>query len=295
MTTFSELSDSMAAAVQAAGPGVVRVEARRRLPATGLVWAEGIVVTASHAVDDEANIHVGAEGESIPASLVGRDPSTDLAVLRLQSSLGQPLPLAPEAALRPGHLVLALGRPGRSLRASLGLLGHVGGPWRTLGGTPVEHFLEPDLVMYPGFSGGPLLSAAGQVLGINTTGLRRSGVITLPAAAVQAVAAALIEHGHMRRAYLGVGSQPVRLPQGIAAEVGQETGLLINSVEPGSPAEKGGLLLGDTLIALDDQPLRHMDDLFLFLSGDRVGQNVRARVVRGGAVQSLSLTLGDRP
>jgi S1-C subfamily serine protease len=152
-------------------------------------------------------------------------------------------------------------------------------------------------VMYPGFSGGPLVNAAGQVIGMNTSGLLRNATVTLLEPVLKRVVGELLAHGHMRRGYLGVGSQPVRLPEALAqssALQGQETGLLISSVQPGSPAEKAGLMLGDTLVALAGRPMGQMDDLLVYLNGDVVGQAVQATVVRGGAIQNLNLVVGER-
>jgi S1-C subfamily serine protease len=181
-----------------------------------------------------------------------------------------------------------------------------GGEWQTPAGAQVETYLQPDLVMYPGFSGGPLVNAAGQVIGLNTSGLLRNTAVTLLEPVLTRVAGELLAHGHMRRGYLGVGSQPVRLPEALAqssprqgaeaagALQGQETGLLISSVQPGSPAERAGLMLGDTLVALDGRPIRQMDDLLVYLNGDVVGQAVQATVIRGGVIQSLNLVIGER-
>jgi S1-C subfamily serine protease len=149
--------------------------------------------------------------------------------------------------------------------------------------------------MYPGFSGGPMVDSSGRFLGINSSALVRGGTtITIPAATVSRVVETLLAHGHVRRGYLGVGSQPSRLPAAIASQLGQETGLLLVSVEPNSPAERGKLFMGDTIVSLDGQPVRHLDDLFAVLSGDRVGTAVPVKFLRGGQVQELSVTLGER-
>ena len=293
MTTLADLSDGMAQAVTAASAAVVRVEGRKWMGASGVVWAQGVIVTANHVVERDEKIQVGLpDGGRAAAVLAGRDPATDLAVLRVEASGLAALPRSDSSALSVGRLVLAVGRPGERLQASLGVLSAVEGPWRTPAGGQVEAYLQPDLVMYPGFSGGPLLDLAGGWIGLNTSGLVRNTAITLPAATLQRVVETLLAHGHMRRAFLGIGSQMVRLPEGLVA--GQETGLLISSVEPGSPAEKGGLFLGDTLLAVNDQPTRQMDDLLAFLNGDVAGQVVPVKVLRGGAVQTLSVTLGER-
>jgi S1-C subfamily serine protease len=278
---------------------VVRVEARRRLPASGVLWsADGVVVTAHHVVEREENIKVGlAGGGSAAAELVGRDPTTDVAVLRLEGvqagQLTAPAWAGPED-LRVGHLVLGLGRPGESVQATLGIVSALGGDWRTPAGGTVDPYLQTDLVMYPGFSGGPLVDVAGRVLGLNTSALLRGISLAVPTPTVRQVVEAVLAHGRVRRGYLGIGAQAVRLPAPLAGQLGQETGLLLMSVEADSPAGRAGLLLGDTIVALDGQPVRHMDDLLGLLGGDRVGASVPARIVRGGQVQEVSVTIGER-
>jgi S1-C subfamily serine protease len=291
------LSDALAATVEATGPAVVRVEARHRLPATGIVWsADGIIVTAHHVVQWDENIGVGLpNGQAVQATLVGRDPTTDLAVLRAQTEGLTPPAWANLESLQVGHLVLALGRPGRTVQATLGIVSALGDSWRTPAGGRLDRYLQTDVVMYPGFSGGPLVDAAGQMLGLNTSALLRGTSLTVPVPTLRRVVETLLAHGRVRRGYLGVGAQPVRLPAALKQQLGQETGVLLVSVESGSPAEQGGLLLGDTIVSLDGQPVRHMDDLLALLSGDRVGAVVPVRIVRGGQVQELTVIIGEHP
>jgi S1-C subfamily serine protease len=304
---LQDLSDALAATVKAAGSSVVRVEARRRLPASGIIWSsDGVIVTAYHVVERDENISVGLpDGQSVPATLVARDPTTDLAVLRAQvpTTSGAQVPTPSEAVpptwadpdkLSVGHLVLALGRPGRTAQATLGIVSALGESWRTPAGGRIDRYLQTDVVMYPGFSGGPLVDVAGQVLGLNTSALLRGVSLTVPTPTLSEVVQTLLTHGRVRRGYLGVGAQPVRLPAGLGQQLGQETALLLVSVEPGSPADQGGLLLGDTIVALDGQPIRHMDDLLALLSSDRVGETMPVRIVRGGQVQELQVVVGER-
>jgi S1-C subfamily serine protease len=293
-----DLSDALATTVETAGVGVVRVEARQRLAASGIVWsADGVVVTAHHVVEQEENITLGLPGgSSVAASLVGRDPTTDLAVLRAEGGQAAGLAAATWAGaetVRVGHLVLGLGRPGRSVQATLGIVSALGESWRTPAGGRVEPYLQTDLVMYPGFSGGPLVDSAGRVLGVNTSALLRGVSLAVPTPTVRQVVETLLAHGRVRRGYLGVGAQAVRLPEALAQQLGQETALLLMSVEPDSPAAHGGLMLGDTIVAFDGQPVRHMDDLLALLSGDRVGSSAPVRLVRGGQVQDLTVIVGE--
>jgi len=290
-------SDALAATVEAAGPSIVRVEARRRLPASGIVWsADGVIVTAHHVVEQDENITVGLPGgEAVSAELVGRDPTTDLAVLRAQASGFTAANWAEPDDLRVGHLVLALGRPGKTVQATLGIISALSeASWRTPAGGELDRYLQTDVVMYPGFSGGPLVSADGQVVGLNTSALLRGVSLAVPAPSIRRIAEMLLTHGRVRRGYLGVGAQPARLPAGLQEQLGQETGLLLVSVEPDSPADKAGLLLGDTIVALDGESVHSLDDLLGRLSGDRVGQSVPVRIVRGGQVQDVPVVIGER-
>jgi len=292
---LTELSEALAQTVATAGPAVVRVEGRRRLPASGFVWsADGIIVTANHVVKKDGKLAVGLQdGESLKAELVGRDPSTDLAVLKVDAS-GLETAQRASGDMGVGHMVLALGRPGRTVQATLGIISALGDSWRTGMGGQIDRYLQTDVVMYPGFSGGPLVDARGQVLGLNTSALLRGISLTVPAATLERVVVALVTHGRLQRGFLGVSTQPVRLPEAVKSTLDQETGLLIVSVEPGSPADEGGLVMGDAIVGLDGETIRHHDDLLALLTGDRVGQKVPMKIVRGGEVRSINVKIGER-
>jgi S1-C subfamily serine protease len=272
------------------------VEGRRGVPGTGILWSgDGVIVTANHVVRRDEGLQVGLpDGREVEAKLVGRDPTADVAVLRASASgLSTPTWLAIDEA-RVGHLVLALGRPGRTVQATLGVISALGQEWRTPEGGLVDRYLQTDVVMYPGFSGGPLLSPAGGLLGMNTSGLARGVSLTIPAVTLQRVVPMLLEHGRVRRGYLGIGAQPVRLPEDVARQLDQETGVLLMSVEPGGPAAKAGMTLGDTLVSLEGAPIRHMDDVLAALGGDRIGSTLAARILRSGALQDMRVTVGER-
>ncbi len=293
---LAALSDALASAVETAGPSIVRVEGRRRLPATGIVWsADGLIVTAHHVVEQDENIGIGLpDGRSVTATLVGRDPTTDLALLRAQvDGLAVPEWVSGEA-LHVGHLALALGRPGQSVMATLGIVSALKKDWRTPAGGQLDYYLQTDALMYPGFSGGPLVSAGGKFLGLNTSAMLRDITLSIPAGTISRVADVLLRHGRVRRGYLGVGAQTVRLPKAVGEQVGQETGLLLGSVEAGSPAERSGLFMGDTLLSLDGQRTAHLDDLLAALSGDRVGKTVPVRLLRGGQLTEVNVLVGEQ-
>ena len=296
--TLAQLSDDLAAAVELAGAAVVTVNARRRMPASGIVWsADGLIVTANHVVEQDEEITVGLpDGRTVPAALVGRDPGSDLALLQAEATGLTPAPRA-ESPARIGHFVLAVARPGPSgAMASFGVVSTVGGAWRTPVGGTVEGFVRADVAMLPGFSGGPLVDARGTILGLNSSTLGRGGGLTVPTAAIDKVVAALRSHGKVRRGFLGIGAQAARLPAALVAanKLAKEQGLLVVSVEPESPAERDGLLIGDVIVALNGETVAEVEELQDRLTGDWVGQSLPVRVIRGGAPQELRVTIGER-
>lgn len=296
VNALANFSNALADLVERAGGSVVRVEGRSRLPATGVVFnAEGVVVTAHHVVERDDNLAVGLpNGESAAAQLVGRDPGTDLAVLRVTGVTLTAPQWVDAGELRAGHLALALGRPGRSVQAVLGLVTALGGAYRTSAGGEIDRYLQSDVVMYPGFSGGPLVAADGRFAGVNSSALARGASLAIPAATVQRVVAAILQHGHMPRGYLGVGIQPVRLDPARQAELDQQTGLMLMSVEADGPAAQAGLLQGDVLVSVDGQPMRQMDDLQGLLTSGLVGKSVAIRFVRAGAVHETTAIVGQK-
>lgn len=294
-TALTELSDALATAVENAGKSVVRVKGRRRLGASGIVWRDdGTIVTANHVVKRNDGVTVTLpDGVPHKATVVGRDTSTDLAVLRVEGE--DFVPAAHSEDLKVGHLVLALGRPGQTVQATLGIISALGTEtWRTPMGGEVDRYLQTDVVMYPGFSGGPLINTQGQLLALNSSALVRGVSVAVPVATVSSVVDSLVEHGRIQRGYLGISTQPVRLPASTAEELGQDTGLLIVGVEADSPADKGGLVLGDAIVDLDGQRVRHHDDLLRLLSGERVGRKTPVRILRGGQLQTVNVTIGER-
>jgi len=292
---LSTLSDQFADAVERVGRALVQVNGRPRRPSSGVVYAPNLVVVAEHAVEREDDLSVEtANGLALAAQLVGRDLASDLAVLRVPG-LGDEPALRASAPARVGQFVLAVGRPaGRELMASIGVVSAVGGPVRTRGGM-LEQYLRTDATPYPGFSGGALIDARGAVLGILTTGLAGGVALAVPVALAWPLAETLARQGYIPRGWLGIGSQPVRIPAGQRAGREHETGLLIVELAPESPAQHGGLLLGDILVALDGQAVDDGEALQALLGGDRVGRTVAVQVLRGGALVTLDVTVGQRP
>jgi S1-C subfamily serine protease len=299
-SVFENLSIESAAAAERIGPSVVAVQARHRITSSGIQWRKGVIVTANHGIrrDEGISVLLGPE-KPVPATLAGRDPSTDLAILKLSDDRTLPLPdFAGTANLKLANLVLALGRSWRGyLVASAGIVGGLSGEWRTWRGGRVDQHIRLDLELYPGFSGGPLVDAQGKVVGINTGGTARGRAVTIPASTVNRVVDELLEKGHIARPHLGLAMQPVALPEGLRSKLrsGATTGLLVAHVEQAGPADKVGILLGDILVELQGQPLEGTENVQQLLASARVGDQVPLVVLRGGSPVVLTITLGDRP
>lgn len=298
MSELTNLSNQLADAVQAAGAWTVRVQARRGVAASGIALAADLVLTADHVVDPsrEESIRIGLpDGSEVGGSVVGRDAATDIAILRLGS--GSLTPAKSTATdPRPGALALVVGRPGSQPNASLGLITGLAGPARTRRGGMLDRFIQVDAVLYPGFSGGPLVDADANVVGMVTSGLGFGGpAVAIPWSVAAQVADTIQRHGKVPRGYLGVGSQPVTLsPQAKDLTGGQERGLLVVQVAEGGPAAGAGFLQGDILVRLDGTSVSNADDLQGLLGPNRVGTSVTASVVRGGELRELSVTVGSR-
>jgi S1-C subfamily serine protease len=289
MSTLSALSRDLADAVEHVGQSVVAIHARRRIPSSGVLWRPGVIVAANHTIQHDENITVSlAGGRTTQATLAGRDPSTDVAVLRVEETPVPAVERGTDADLQVGRLVLALGRPGLGITASLGIVSAAGGEWRTWQGGKVDRFVRLDLSIYDGFSGGPLVEAGGKVLGVNTSGLSRAVALTLPSATVDRVAEQLLTAGRVQRGYLGLAVQPVRLPSG-------GLGLVIVNLEASGAAHSAGLLLGDIITGLDERDVDDPADLLAALGPERVGQPLRAQILRAGEPRTVTVTVGERP
>jgi len=289
------LSSQMADAVERVSSALVLVNGRPWRPGSGIVYAQDLVLTADHVLEREEDLTIVTHDErTLPAQFAGRDLATDLAVLRVANLGVVPAVTATEQE-RVGQLVLAVGRSANDGPiASSGIVSVVGGPLRTARGVMVERYIRTDAMPYPGFSGGALIDTQGAVLGITTTGLVNSATLAIPATIAWGIAEALAKQGFIKRGYLGISSQLVQLPQAQRAGRSQEHGLLIVQVDEKSPAQKGGLLLGDILVAIDGHLLKDTEDLRSSLTGDRVGKTIPIEVIRGGTLQTLQVTVGQR-
>jgi S1-C subfamily serine protease len=293
---LTTLSDQMADAIDQVAPSIVAVQGGRCHSASGLVWQADLVVTVDQAVRHEDDVTVTlAEGQTVTATLVGRDSSTDLAVFRVANA-DLPIPSLSEMTLRVGHLVLGAGRSGEgNLSASLGLISRLGGSWRSWQGGQIDQFIRPHFLSHHGAMGTTLLDSQGRVIGLNTTGPRRM-MLTIPAATIQRVADQLLQTGRIGRGYLGVRMQTVPISERLVQSLSltHREGVLLLTVEPDSPADQAGLLMGDILIALEAQPITEVSDVQFMLSSDRIGQTLTAQLVRGGTLIELLVTVGER-
>jgi len=284
---LTDFSNGLTGAVETAGASTVTVDARRRYPASGIAYAEDLVLTADHVVTREEDIKVILpDGRSLAAAIAGRDPGSDLAVLRLAEKALTPAKTSEDVKV--GQLVLALGRPdGDSMQASWGIVTSISGPRRTFRGGMLDEYIRSETTPYPGFSGGPLVNTEGATLGLNTSGLTRGSSLTIPVKVAWRVAEALSTHGSVKRGYLGVRTQPVEVPEG-------RQGLLVVWLEEGGPAANGGLLVGDILVTVNGQSVGDPDELFSALGSDTVGKSIPVGVLRGGRPETLNVTVGER-
>ena len=293
---LTDFSNGLTAAVEKAGASTLLVDARKRYPASGIAFAEDLILTADHVVTREEDIKVRLpDGRSLAATVAGRDPGSDLAVLRLAENTLVPAQTSEDVKV--GQLVLALGRPGsEGMQASWGIVTSINGPTRTFRGGMLDEFIRTETTPYPGFSGGPLINTEGQVLGLNTSGLTRGSSLTIPVKVAWRVAEALSTHGSVKRGYLGVRTQPVQISEAARKSLQgeQEHGLLVLWLEEDGPAQGGGLLVGDILVAVSGQPVGDPDDLFAALGSESVGTSIRVDALRGGKPETLQVTVGER-
>ncbi len=293
--TLRSLSNQMADAVEHASSAIVLVNGRQRQPASGIIYAQTLVVTADHVLEREDDISIQThDSRTLPAQFVGRDLASDLAVLRVADLDIEPATVSQEE-VRVGQLIMTVGRSSsEGPMASVGIVSAVGGPLRTGRGATLERYIRTDATPYPGFSGGPLIDLNGAVVGILTTGLVNGVALAIPTNLAWSIADTLAEQGYIKRGYLGISSQLVHVPSAQRGGRSQENGLLIVKVDENSPAQRGGIMLGDILIALDGHAIKDSEDLQIALTGDRVGKTIPVDVIRGNAIQTLQVTVGQR-
>ena len=292
---FTEFSNYLTDAVEKGGESTVIVDGRKRYPASGIAYAEDLVLTADHVVTREDVKVILPDGKSLSATIAGRDAGSDLALLRLNEKSLKPAKTSNDVKV--GQLVLALGRPNTSgIQASWGIVTAIAGPARTHRGGLLDEYISTETTPYPGFSGGPLVNTEGEVLGLNTSGLGRGSSLTVPVKVAWRIADELAKHGSVKRGYLGVRTQPVEIPEAARKSLKREqkSGLLVLWLEENGPAQKGGLFVGDTIVAVAGQPVSDPDDLFAALKSDTVGKSVVVEVLRGGKAENVNVTVGER-
>jgi S1-C subfamily serine protease len=248
-----------------------------------------VIVTAEHTVRREEEITVTLPDRStVPATLAGADSGTDIAVLKVEGAGGPGSP-AHTAAPDPGTLALALGRSEDSgVNASLGIISARSGEWRTWRGGQLDHYIRLDLNVFPTSDGGAVINTAGELIGVATTALSRIAGLAIPAVTIDRVADQILTRGHVSRGYLGVGLQPVELPD-------HQKGLIVLTVEPGGPAAKAGVMIGDIFVKLGGTAVAETEDLQAALESKAPGSAVEAEILRGGDSKRITITVGERP
>ena len=292
MTTVMDLSNALAGAVERAAGSMFAVHGRPRLPSTGVQWRAGLIVTASHTVEPDREVTLTApDGRTLSARVAGRDPGLDIAVLRAEVDGVPVADIGDDGDLRIGHLVLALGAGPRASAGIVSALDIRGGR------QPAGEILAVDLTLYPGFSGGPLVDVLGRVIGITTSGVSRHLQCAVRAGTVTRLAEHVLRGGKIPRAYLGVGTQPVVLPDHLRERLSlaQRTAVIVVNVTSDSPAAAAGLVIGDVIVSIAGHAIAEPGDLLTVLQPDRVGKTVTMSIMRGGEPRELQVTVGERP
>jgi S1-C subfamily serine protease len=292
-------ADPIADAVERIAASTVALRASRRGTASGTLWRNGVVVTAAHAVHPERPVELlGPNQTEMQATVVGVDHATDVAVLRCENELVASVEPAGSGSIRTGSFVFAVARDGSGLHsASFGYVGMSGGAWQTWRGGLIDRLIRLDGGLYPGASGGPMGTPAGQLFGIASSALSRGFGVVIPSETVHRVVDELLAHGRVVRGYLGIVTQPARLVESVTASlhITGSTGLLVTSIGTGSPAQKSALLVGDTLVEVAGIRVEQNEDLQRALLGRRAGTKAHARLIRGGQLLELELEFGERP
>jgi len=295
MTTsaLASLSSDLAAIVDRLAPSVVQVHGRRR-PASGVAFDTNAVLTTVRALGREDGLRVRRhDGETADAELIGWDPATGLAVVRT----ALPLTPATQSAAEPrvGHIAVAIARSwSNAVTASAGIVSVIGGPLPTGRHRSIERVLRTSAPMHDGFAGGAFADTAGQVIGITTASAIRGLQVVIPAPIAWTAASEVLKHGRPKRGFIGVAGQPVALSGRQREAAGSERGVLIVGVTADGPADRGGIVVGDVVIGFDGAPVGSTDDLVHLAGGERIGRAVPVRVLRGTAVQEITVTVAER-
>lgn len=295
LSALLALSNNLADIVEKVGHSVVTVNGTR-ISSSGIHWRQGIIVTAEETLRRTEDLTVTLpDNRTVAATLVGRDRTTDIAVLKLENIELPVVEIGDASALKVGHLVQAIGRSRDSLNASMGVVSAMGGSWRSSYGGLIDQFLRLDLNLYPSIEGGALVDATGEVFGMTVSGPKRT-VISIPASTINRVVDQLLLKGHIARGYLGLGMQPVRLPETLknTLNLASVAGVIAINIESEGPADKSGLLIGDVIIAIDGTAVSDTSDIQAMLGSNSVGKTLNVQIVRGGALVEVALTVGER-
>ena len=289
---LTDFSNELADAAAKAAPSVIQVQGRRQ-PASGVIYAAGVVVTTTRALRREDKLHVRSDGDPVEAELAGWDPATGLAILKAPALSGSPIAVAKQAP-RVGNLALALARSwSNGLTVSAGVVSIIGGPLQTGRRRAIDQTIRTTAPMHDGFAGGAFIDTSGALLGITTASTIRGLGVVIPAGIAWSTAQHLLEHGGLKRGYLGIAGQPVRLPE--SQRIGEvEEGLLVVAVSADAPAARAGILLGDVILSADGQTIGSPEELLDWLTADRVGKSATLRLLRGGKPTEVSVTIGER-
>jgi S1-C subfamily serine protease len=293
------ISNALAEATEKAAAHVVAVHAEPRGSSSGVIWRPGLIVTAEHALRRDEEIQVTLpDGKVASGKLLGRDPSTDLALLQCESATAPAAVYGDSGALKPGQLSLIVGRTRVSGPvAALGCVSLVAAERRIWGGAAIAPYVRLDAALQRTAVGGAVVDASGRIAGIATPKFAPGGALALPLGTVNRVVDALLSKGHIPRGYLGVGLQPVRLPETLRETLQRpgKTAVIVLEVEPDGPAHKEGVLIGDILIAIGGKPVVRLEDVHAHLHGEQIGKPVSAEFLRGGVRREASIVVGERP
>jgi S1-C subfamily serine protease len=293
-----ELSNALAQTTESSAVSAVAVHTESRGSSSGVIWRSGVIVTAEHALRRDEEIQVTLpDSRVVAATLIGRDPSTDLAVLKCAEATASAR-LGDAATLKPGSITLVVGRTRASGPvAALGVVSLVASERRTWAGASLAPYIRLDVGLQPTASGGAVVDAGGSIVGIATPRFARFGAIVILAATVNKIVDTLLKKGRIPRGYLGVGLQPVRLPESIRQllQRSEKSAAILLEVEPDSPGHKAGLVIGDILVELAGKPVIRLEDIQSQLHAENIGKPLALRIVRGGKIQELQLTVGERP
>jgi S1-C subfamily serine protease len=294
-----ELSNALAQATDRAAASAVAVHTERRGSSSGVVWRSGVIVTAEHALRHDEEIQVTLpNGRVVPATLAGRDPSTDIAVLKCAEAGNPVKEFGDVAALKPGSLALVVGRTRASGPvAALAVISLVVPDRRMWTGASLSPYVRLDVGLQPTAVGGAVIDAHGSAVGLATPRFARFGAIAVPVSVINKIADTLLQKGRIPRGYLGVGLQPVSLPDALRETLqrNEKTAAIVLEVHPGGPADKAGIVIGDILVSFAGHPVTRLEDVHSLLAGDAIGKTLPVKYVRGGTIQEGSIVVTERP